>query len=209
MILKKLFPLLITLLFQLKKLNCGLIERVVANSIEPYRTNESSTGSYKFTFKITTSLTQDPQLRMNFPSVFNPIMANSLACSGKITVMLTSETHTIVCSISGQQLFIDLSQYFTTIDSGNLIVEINDIVNPSGALKQSSGNFSIRTYSGLSQIIDENTNFGAVAFSQTMGSFSSCVITNDGSNIAGYVTNYVVTFAITQSLPAKSWFRVL
>jgi hypothetical protein len=57
-------------------------------------------------------------------------------------------------------------------------------------------------------VIDENTNFGGLSFSPLMGAFGSAAVANDGAGIAGYVTNYIITFTTPATLPVNSWFRL-
>lgn len=137
-------------MLQLQTAIAGTITHVVADSIQPYRTNQAATGKYTFTFKIATRLTTNPILKIGFPSIFPIIMANTNSCAGSVQVMLTSQKKNITCSVVINELAIDLSA-FPFIDAGNIVVVINDVLNPAGAdiFKKSSGNFSIRTYSGL------------------------------------------------------------
>lgn len=101
----------------------------------------------------------------------------------------------------------DLKDYWSEIDSGNIIIDLYDVINPVGT-SISTGNFAIKTYSGEDLLIDENIIFEGIGFAPYYATFTSVSMVNDGANIAGYTTNYVLTFQLTANLPKGSWFRL-
>lgn len=100
------------------------------------------------------------------------------------------------CTVSGQKITFDLSETWSELDAGNIIVELFDVINPDGT-EVSTGNFAVSIMSGSDTIIDNNIIFQGIGFATYYSFFNNVTIVNDGANIAGYVTNYVVTFNIT------------
>jgi hypothetical protein len=57
-------------------------------------------------------------------------------------------------------------------------------------------------------VIDSNLAFDAIAFAPPYTSVLFTSLVNDGSNIAGYTTNYILTFTTAFTYPKGSWFRM-
>jgi hypothetical protein len=93
------------------------------------------------------------------------------------------------------------------LDAGDVSIVVKKVKNPAGA-SVGMGNFGIKTFSNSIILVDENINFGFFALAPSYGSFASVEFLNDGSKMAGYTTNYVVSFQNTANIKAKSWFRL-
>lgn len=149
----------------------------------------------------------NPLITIEFPSIYTTIIPDIENCTGKVEVLLRSEVEYMNCTVSGQKITFDLSKKWSELDAGNIIVELFDVVNPVGTAV-STGNFAISTKSGSDIVVDNNIIFQGIGFSTYYAFFPSVTIVNDGANIAGYVTNYVATFKISETLPIGSWFRL-
>lgn len=177
------------------------------NSVLPYRNNEKAMGKYTFFFKIGSSVDSNPLITIDFPSTYPSIVPDIENCKGRVEVLLRSEVEYMDCTVFGNQIMFDLNSKWTELDAGNIIIDLYDVVNPDG-IAVSTGNFAVRTWSGQDIVIDNNVIFQGIGFAKYYAFFPSVSIVNDGANIAGYVTNYVATFEISETLPIGSWFRL-
>ena len=178
------------------------------DSVLPYRNNEAATGKYTFYFKVSSSVPSNPFITIDFPSTYPKIVQDIDKCSGRIEVLLRSEKFYMDCTVFGSQIIFDLGSKWSELDAGNIIIELFDVVNPSTIQDRSSGNFAIRTWSGLDIPIDTNMIFDAIGFAPQYTGFTSVSVVNDGANIAGYITNYVVQFQNVIDYPVGTWFRL-
>lgn len=67
------------------------------------------------------------------------------------------------CSIVGNVVTFNLNQYWSEVDSGNLIIDLYDVINPTGII-DSGGNFAINALSGTDVIIDSNLVFTSIGY---------------------------------------------
>lgn len=163
------------------------------NSVLPYRNNEIAQGRYTFYFKISSQIESNPLITIDFPEIYVNFLPDIEKCTAKVQILLRSETEFIKCSVVGNQVVFDLKEYWSEIDSGNIIIDLYDVINPTGTAI-STGNFAIKTFSGEDLLIDENIIFEGIGFAPYYGAFTSVSMLNDGANIAGYTTNYIITF---------------
>ena len=177
------------------------------NSVLPYRNNEIASGKYTFYFKIGTSIDSNPLITIDFPSIYKTIIPDIEKCRGRVEVLLRSEIEYMACQVVDNQFIFDLKDRWPELDAGNLVIDIYDVINPTGTAI-STGNFAIKTWSGQDIVIDNNIIFEGIGFSPFYATFPSVSIINDGANIAGYVTNYVVIFTLSKPLKVGSWFRL-
>ena len=177
------------------------------NSVLPYRNNEKAQGRYTFFFKVSSQIESNPLITIDFPVIYVNFLPNIEKCSAKVQILLRSETQFIKCTVDQNKVTFDLKEYWSEIDSGNIIIDLYDVINPVGTAI-STGNFAIKTFSGEDLLIDENIIFEGIGFAPYYGTFTSVTMVNDGANIAGYVTNYISTFTLTRNLPKSSWFRL-
>jgi hypothetical protein len=204
---KVLIPLLV-LVQCVQKILSGVLRPEVPDSVLPYRNNDQATGKYTFTFKMSNPVPSFPRITIDFPGIYPKLLNNVDDCQGTVEVKLINEKKTFTCTLLGNQFIFDLSTEWKELDSGNIVVEIFDIINPSSVASQSTGFFQIRTWSGIDIVIDSNLAFDAIAFAPPYTLFSSTSLVNDGSNIAGYTTNYILTFTTAFAYPKGSWFRM-
>jgi hypothetical protein len=204
---KVLIPLLV-LVQCVKQIVSGVLRPEVPDSVLPYRNNEQATGKYTFTFKMSSPVPSFPRITIDFPSIYPKLLNNVDNCQGTVEVKLINEKKTLTCTLVGNQFIFDLSTVWTELDSGNIVVEIFDIINPSSAALKSTGFFQIRTWSGIDIVIDSNLAFDSIGFAPAYTLFTAAAMVNDGSNIAGYTTNYILTFNTAFTYPKGSWFRM-
>ena len=57
--------------------------------------------------------------------------------------------------------------------------------------------------------MDSNINFNSIALSDSYEEFPFVEILNDGSLMAGFQTNYVLSFTNDVDIEAGSWFRLV
>ena len=201
--------LTLLILYQcLNEIVSGVLQPEVADSVLPYRNNENAVGKYTFTFKMSSPVPSSPRVTIDFPPIYTMLLSNVDNCQGTVFVKLLNEKVQLPCSLIGNQFIFDLSSNWSELDSGNIVIEIFDIVNPPSVQSQSTGFFQVRTWSGVDIVIDSNMAFDSIAFAPAYTLFSAATLTNDGSNIAGYTTNYILQFTTAYSYPTGSWFRM-
>lgn len=202
-----LLPLLV-LIQVLRETLAGVVQPEVPDSVLPYRNNENAIGKYTFTFKMSSSVPSSPRITIDFPSIYPKLLNNVDACSGTVEVKLKNEKATFQCQIVGLQVIFDISSKWSDLDAGNIVVELLDVVNPPSVQGQSTGFFQIRTWSGIDIVIDSNVAFDSIAFAPAYTIFTSATMVNDGANIAGYTTNYILTVQTSFNYPKGTWFRM-
>lgn len=187
----------------------GVLQPEAANSVLPYRNNQGAIGKYTFTFKLSSPVPSNPRITIDFPPIYTKILNNVDACSGSVTVLLRNEVKAISCSIQSNTVIFDLSDSWSFLDAGNIVVELYDVVNPSSVAYKSTGFFQLKTWSGIDIVIDSNAAFESIAFAPAYTTFPSVGIVNDGANIAGYTTNYILSFSTTMTYTKGTWFRLV
>jgi hypothetical protein len=185
----------------------GVIQPEVADSVLPYRNNENAIGKYTFTMKLSTAIPSSPRITIDFPDIYPKLIANVDNCLGSVEVRLRNEVFELPCQINGRQVIFDISSKWSEVDAGNVIVQVYDIINPPGVAGKSTGYFGIKTWSGIDIVIDSNLSFESINFAPAYTNLASAVLVNDGANIAGYTTNYILTFQTAFVYPKGSWFR--
>ncbi|EWS71333.1 hypothetical protein TTHERM_000331066 (macronuclear) [Tetrahymena thermophila SB210] len=209
----------------------GVIYPDNANPVQMERTNDGATSSYSFYMSLSTRLPANYGIiKIMFPiSTFtDPSMNPTLSSSdfgqfsfiqtqnNQVTLYqnqlyqyqdgtLTSNYLSATWNQVGRYLLI--SSISDAINAGSLQVTIKFIRNPVNCANTVSGNFQIQTFINSTKI-DENLSFGTVTFSSPYVLSNQNTISNDGSNLGGFVTNYKVTFSTTVTLPANTWFRM-
>ncbi|KAL4449717.1 hypothetical protein ABPG74_008090 [Tetrahymena malaccensis] len=209
----------------------GVIYPDNANPVQMERTNDGATSSYTFYMSLSTRLPANyGQIKIMFPiSTFsdpsrNPSLSSSdfgqfsfiQTQNNQVTLYqnqlyqyqdgsLTSNYLSATWNQVGRYLLI--SGISDAINAGSLQVSIKFIRNPVNCANTVSGNFQIQTFINSTKI-DENLSFGTVTFSSPYVLSNQNTISNDGSNLGGFVTNYKVTFSTTVTLPANTWFRM-
>jgi len=71
--------------------------------------------------------------------------------------------------------------------------------------------FVIETIKSGSTIVDTNINFASIGIADFAITYSTSeygLMENDGSNLGGYLTNYILTFKNVKFLPKNTWFRL-
>ena len=200
---------LVCVISLVKECLLGVLQPEAANSVLPYRNNEGAIGKYTFTFKLSTPVPSNPRITIDFPPIYTKILTNVDACKGTVAVLLRNEVKTISCSIQSNTVTFDLSDSWSFLDAGNIVVELFDVVNPSAVATKTTGYFQLKTWSGIDIVIDSNAAFEAIGFAPAYTTFPSVGIVNDGANIAGYTTNYILSFTTTKTYTKGSWFRLV
>ena len=129
--LKVLFKFLL-LLQMLKEYLAGVIQPELADSVLPYRNNVNAIGKYTFTFKTSTQVPSNPRITIDFPEVYPKIMNNVATCSGYVNITLKNDRRMYSCSVNGNQVVFDLSKTYSYLDAGTIIIDLYNVVNPSG-----------------------------------------------------------------------------
>jgi hypothetical protein len=204
----KVFIPLLVLIQCVKQIVSGVLHPEVPDSVLPYRNNEQALGKYTFSFKMSSPVPSYPRITIDFPSIYSKLLKNVDNCQGTVEVKLINEKQTFTCTLVGNQFIFDLSSQWSELDSGNIVVEIFDIINPSSVALQSTGYFQMRTWSGIDIVIDSNLAFDSIGFAPAYTLFAAASLVNDGSNIAGYTTNYILTFTTAFTYPKGTWFRM-
>jgi hypothetical protein len=198
---------LIVFMRLLREYLAGVIQPEVADSVLPYRNNENAVGKYTFTMKLSTAIPSSPRITIDFPDIYPKLIANVDNCLGSVEIRLRNEVFELPCQINGRQVIFDISSKWAEVDAGNVIVQVYDIINPPGVAGKSTGYFGIKTWSGIDIIIDSNLSFESINFAPAYTNLASASLVNDGANIAGYTTNYILTFQTAFVYPKGSWFR--
>ena len=208
----KIFISILLFVRLVKESLAGTLLPEVVDSVLPYRNNEQAIGKYTFTFKMSSPVPSNPRITIDFPNIYPKLLANVDNCQGTVEVKLKSEKFNFACVVTGTRVSFDVSSQWSELDAGNIVVEVFDIINPTGVAKRSTGYFQVRTWSGIDLVIDSNTAFDSIAFAPAYKIFpttpSPVTIVNDGANVAGYTTNYILTFANADPYPIGSWFRL-
>ena len=203
---------LIVLVQVVKDTLAGTLLPEVVDSVLPYRNNEQAIGKYTFTFKMSSPVPSNPRITIDFPNIYPKLLANVDNCQGTVAVKLRNEIFNFSCAVDGTRITFDISNQWGYLDAGNIVVEVFDIINPTGAAYKSTGYFKIMTWSGIDLVIDSNVAFDTIAFAPVYTLFTTTpapvTIVNDGAKVAGYTTNYILNFINSVSYPMGTWFRV-
>ena len=113
----------------------------MADSVLPYRNNEQAIGKYTFTFKMSSPVPSSPRITIDFPSIYPQLLTNVDNCQGSVLIGLTNEKEVLSCNVIGNQVIFDLSTRWAELDSGILVVEIFDVINPNSVAGKSTGFF--------------------------------------------------------------------
>ena len=74
------------------------------NSVQPYRTNEGAVGNYTFYFRMSSSLVESPRFTVDFPVIYNDVLADMSTCIAEVYIVQTDQTIELACSISGKRV---------------------------------------------------------------------------------------------------------
>lgn len=180
----------------------------VPNSVDPFRTNMEAIANYTFHFRSSSQIQSKPRFTITFPDIFPSIFLNNAECKAIVTIVLTTEWSEIDCSVNGNIVEVDVQEVWGSLDSGYIMIELANVLNPSGVGQISSGNFYLRSWSGEQIVVDFNLAFEPIAFAPVYTSFTQVQLANDGSQVAGYVTNYIVSFKSGRDYSSNVWFRL-
>ncbi|KAL4501728.1 hypothetical protein ABPG72_018779 [Tetrahymena utriculariae] len=222
--------LLIIAYIQLFILEAGIVNPDKADPIVLERTNEGAISSYTFYINLQNRLPpQKGVVKITFPtSTFaDPLENTSLQLSDADFPFVTTNNHQV--TIIQNDIFLTqdgtlAKNYFTaawnmierslkisgiseSINAGSLQITIKFLRNPSISANQVSGNFKIETFIETTPL-DQNLSFGKVTFTSRYIKSNQISISNDGSNLGGYLTNYKFTISTVVTLPSQSWIRV-
>ena len=179
----------------------------IPNSVQPFRTNEGAVGNYTFSFRMSSSIKENPRFTIEFPIIYDQVLEDMGNCIAEVYIVQQNNRIEKGCSISDNIIEVGLYPEIDNLDAGYIEVTIMNVLNPENTLTHSSGNFYLNSWNGVALLVDTNKAFDSVAFAPAYSIFTSVNVVNDGATVAGYISNYIVSFTSTKDYQQDTWFR--
>jgi len=207
--------ILITIFVLANLVHSGLVYPDTSRPIEPFRNNVPNIGQtvlsdYTFNLRVQTPSSSYPIIKIRFPEVYTTLTTGTTYdCTFQQSSTLIAEA----CIVEADNTirfpqFPKDSTSFQQITGGSASLVIKNIVNPQVTGGTGTGMFAVSTYSQALVIIDNNDAFGSIGLAPVYSYFPAVSLSNDGAPIAGYITNYILQFKNSKTIPKGSWFRL-